>query len=457
MYADVVRNRFVFLALLSGFQVLDAAPSRAQPPPEDAATAVQRLVRALGADDFAAREQASIELALLGEPARAHLEAALDGLGPEARLRAEAVLEAITGPRRKLSSRREATLVDMVLDSVPLRDAAGRLARIGGCSVRFVGAGGGANVKVVAGNPPRAPDPAPPPADSRWSRPVTMTFAKVPFLQAVDMLCDEVGLLCNRDYMSGDLVLSEGRTEHGLVQYAGPWRIALTAAMITHQTRFTGAPITSASLQFRADIEPAVEIVGLLHPPRVPPARDDQDREVNFIQPTQQSHYLMPVDKRRQFFVAVSFEPPAKDARFIKSLILPLEAVMPDEIVTAEVPLAPEPPADEREEPPAAPALRVVSFQENGGTTTATVTFTAPVASGEPPLQNPPKWEDIQVVDARGVPVRDLAVRPQQDGSGRELRVLTFPTADAPVVRLRILSRWRVERVEATFENVPLP
>jgi hypothetical protein len=43
------------------------------------------------------------------------------------------------------------------------------------------------------------------------------------------------------------------------------------------------------------------------------------------------------------------------------------------------------------------------------------------------------------------------------EDKGREVRVLTYPATDAASLRVRFLARWRIERLESRFENVPLP
>lgn len=405
---------------------------------------VQSLLPILASPSFEARESASATLVSLGMNAAPFIQSGLPGLEGEARLRAEAILARLSTPRQKGNFPKTATLVTMDVKDRPLSDVARRLATFSRSRIRMAG-------PMSQGAPRTSQDFQHP----KWNQLVTFQAAEAPFFEVLDRLGAQLGLIATRDYMTGDILWSDGRAEDGLIQYVGPLRVALTSVTITKQSRFSGTPWVSGNLQFRCDVEQDADVVGMLHPLEISPSVDQLDREITFRVPSPSERFLIPLDRRRQFHLGATMNPPANDARLIRELRVRIPVVVADEVVVVSTSLQKADPVETA--PERLPMDFQIESQETVGDHQSLVfSFIPPEISGETSLPQTPGLDELEVFAEGGEPL-PLSPIQAQFQNGRQRRTLTILSGSPQRLRFRTLARYRIESIETVFKEVPLP
>jgi hypothetical protein len=393
---------------------------------------LQALVRALTAEDFEAREAATQELIARGPGARDALLLARPSVPLEAQLRIDAILADLGTLRRRHKPGLPATLVTLELDGVPITSALERLGRAGGTTLRL-----------------RAADGREPTGQRGEERRIDLHVTGIPWLEALDRLCEQASLFAARDYQTGEILLHPGVVQPGRCAYSGPFRLALTHFSITRATQFQGPPTSMAHLQVSLDVESRAPVLGILVPLAIPVVRDDLGNSVAFVTGGRPAG-MQPIDRPRQLHFGVALEVPDPRARALLDLRIPVDAVVPEESLVAEAPILGAPAPGAR--------LRVDHVLESEAETQIILSFRPEPVSGEPPLPAPPAAEEFVVLAADGTALPLLQVRPGQPHEGREVRTLALPPGVAPaLVRGTWLLRYRVERVEFAFAEIPIP
>ncbi|HEV3137392.1 MAG TPA: hypothetical protein VGZ26_05800 [Pirellulales bacterium] len=203
---DWISLRFCRSAGVPGLAVLlflSAHALRADPPDRQEIR-VARLIRQLGADDFAQRQQADDQLAKLGQSSRAPLEEAISDEDLEVRLRAKRLLD-----RLKLEDLWAASTVQVQVHGEPASKIL-------------------ASIATQSGNHIHVGDPY----GSFSEVPLDLNFAAMNYWQAVDEICGKTGnrIRPHYDMHTPGVVVSTGAQGSFPRAYGGPVRAQITGA-----------------------------------------------------------------------------------------------------------------------------------------------------------------------------------------------------------------------------------
>lgn len=398
------------------------------------------LLHALTSTDFDAREQATTRLVGLGEPARAFLEKAREGLDLEGKLRIDAILARLSTADPTVERVAfEPTIVDIDIEEEPIALAARQLGDAGGVAVSFGRTGPG--VKKPPGG----------------EVPVSFKAKGISFFEALDRFCAITGCIYNTDYATGGFVLTPGYAgKIGPVRYDGPMRVLATSLSISRQTRFTDPPTINANLQIRINIEPRARVLGVIGPLEGVTAKDDLGNALTFRTYNGQ-RTMQAMGRQLQSFQSLSFEAPSPAARKLLQVRIPLDLVVPSSMLESEVRSLDVAPPEARGT--GALGLKVDAVADTQpGFRSVTISFRPTIAEGKTELRVPPQHEEIKAYDLKGqvIPLPVNTIGRRRVGN-REVRTLRLPDTPIGRIQVRALRTYEVIQRVVTFPELKLP
>ncbi len=235
-----------------------AAAAAAAPPPAFDPDAVTAAVARLSHPDYRTREAAGASIVRAGDRALPLVRTALAGCtDPESARRLEVLAERLDGERLRTPRR-----VTLRAKAAPLKDVLADITAQTGYVVKIADADGGS-----------APRP---------STPVTADIVDLPFLQALDVLCDQNDLahVCQDD--AGVITVSAEPTLDPHKAYTGPFRVTATQIYTSGNVQLAGRPRHAplvrtpeqVTLTLAVEAEPKAALLGL-GPVKVLAATDD--------------------------------------------------------------------------------------------------------------------------------------------------------------------------------------
>ena len=178
---------------------------------------VRGLVEQLGAPDYRTREKAGRQLLALGDRVLPQLTAAARATeDAEVARRLQVLVEQIDAAR--LTTARRVTLK---LQNKSAKAVVEELARQSGYALQY---GGGDD-------------------DRRYS----FDLADVPFWEALDRVCNEIGLQANPNGNDGGLHVYQGNTYSPFTSYSGPFRFLATNVSMNRNVQLSGLPRSGAA------------------------------------------------------------------------------------------------------------------------------------------------------------------------------------------------------------------
>ncbi|MGD9721077.1 MAG: hypothetical protein AB7O59_03365 [Pirellulales bacterium] len=395
---------------------------------------VARLIRDLGAGDYATREKANRELAGLGAATRADLERALGDSDLEVRLRAKRLLDAL-----KTDDLWRPSLVEYPAQGVPASKVLAALA-------------------AASGNHIHIGDPYGSFADKALNGPIGPSC----YWQAVDAICEQSGnrLRPHYDMHTPGIVVSAGAPPRYPHAYSGPVRAQITQARRVfieelnyeeHQAELTHS--FQINLQFTW--EDRFAIVGYATQPTLVEAVTDNHVVCSSAQ-TSGGGWNATTRGLRQVTASLKLNPVPISATKFKVFTIRWGLIAVGEPTVLEV----DDFNPERTHAQDDVAMQVVSVDKQpGGKYAVVLNVTRDLAMPDPQEAVFQEY-DVDVLDAQGRKLRVQNQAASLSDRGVQLKLtLLGDSPDSEAKRLRLhYPRLRARReLELTFTDVPLP
>jgi hypothetical protein len=392
--------------------------------PADVAVLIERL----DSDDFATRQAATEQIALLGEAARPALLAAREAGSLERRLRIDQILKGLVARATSRPDRKVATLVTLHAAEKPLSEVSAMLTRASGYPIR-----------ISAGT-----DPV-----------VTVALREVPFFQALDSLCAQTSRRADWDFKERLIVLNPSTEGPPPTVYAGPLRVALVMLTVNRQLWFGGKPQSSATLQIRIDAEEKTRALGVIVPLKPTELLDDRKRDLRDTKNQRFQGYLQRVDARRQLHAYMHVKAPETDAKTISRLEITVPMLVATESFEARFPS----PEEGFEVVEGQFGAKIETWKPGPSQHDAMIAITRPAL---PPVagSNAPVADDVVTfLAADGRPVQPLSTATNAIAGAAGVAMTFVLPAEPKVASIEVSSVKRVEILEVpvVFKDVPLP
>lgn len=404
-------------------------PAGSQPPAR-----VARLIKELGADDFAARRRAHQQLSKLPAADRPQLERALDDPDPEIRLRARQLLEAWRLDELWAPSR------------VTLRangEAASKILR---------------QLADQSGNHVHVGDPY----GTFAEKEIDVDFQEACYWEAVDEICRRTGnrLRPHYDMHTPGVVVSSGSSGDYPRAYSGPVRAQLTSAKrqfieeLTYEERKSElAHSFHVNLQF--SWEDRFRIVGYATQPQLVEGVTDNHVVISAAQPSG-GGWNATSRGLRQVTATLKLNPIPVSAKSLEVFTIRWGLVAVGEPATLEI----AEPAAGAESAQDDVAVRIEAFEQpSAGKCVATLCVLRDLAMPNP-YEIVFREYEAELVDQQGRAYRVQKQTPSLTDRGVQLRVAFHgesPSSEPKVLKLRY-PRLRARRdIHLTFRDVPLP
>lgn len=418
--------------------VLTALPLAAQPPEADDPRSdqplrVARLVRQLGASDYAQRISARDELAQLGSPSRPELLIAAKSTHLETALAARELLH-----RLDLQALWQGSPGQFVAQQQPAAEVLAKLAEASGN-------------RVLIGDQ----------FGSFQNLPVTLDAAERSFWAALDEVCRQTGNHVRPHYDANNpgLVVLSGDAGKYPLAYAGPVRAAVTSARRQFIEEFDYRGLASEqthSFQLNMQMmwEDRFRLVAYRSQPELMEATTDTGVALSSTQSTGNG-WNVAGSGTRQLALNLRLSPPPVAAASLDVLRLRWGLIAVGDLTTVDVDLGQPAASIVRD----GMELRVDQVQTMGARCELTLTIIRDLVAPEP-VEVLFQENGFELFDAQGRPYRQQGQTNNLTDEGVRLRVSFAGAApDSSPQRLRVTyPRLRSQHdLEITWRGVPLP
>ncbi len=423
----------VFRAAILAAIVFPGPRAAIAQPPGDAAR-VARLVKTLGADEFAARRAADLELLQLGPESRRQLEQAAASADPEIRLRALHLLE------------RAAVVRLWEPTQISVKSAGDQLSGVLNACAQQTGN------HVFVGDP-----------YSEFSNlPVTVDWHQQPYWQAIDELARATGnhLRVHYDSRVPGVVVAAGAAGKHPTAYSGPLRAQITSARRVFIEEFDYERLNSeVTYTFQLNLqliwEDRFRLVAYGAQPEIIAAKTDSGVAVSGPPPSSGS-WNVATTSTRQITASVRLNPPPVAATKLCELRLKWSLVALGEMAIADL----ENPVAEAELHHDGLSLKVLAWdRQPTGRVEMTLLVLRDLMVPEP-AEILFQENVIELLDSQGRPLRSQSQTHTLTDQGVEFRLAFLgESAGAVPARLRVTyPKLRSRRdLEIVFRDVPLP
>ena len=399
-----------------------------QMPPQ---SKIEALAHQLTSPDYELRESATKKLRLLGEAAHASLNRIKSTLPLEGRLRVEDILAA--PPEEAPILAIEPTLVSCDFKDAPAERILQELAQCVGFQI---------SPNVATG----------------MTLPTHMTFKveEMPFLEAMDQLCNEYQWGFNLMPQTNQISLYQRTLDkRPPVAFVGPLRVEATAFSQTRHTSFVTEPTERCNLQLRIDTDPKTPVIGVLYPITKATGKTDEGQDLVFIGNPNNRTYMQTVHGRSRAHVSLTLDPVSPTCKELLGVAVPIRCVVPKEILESRVLTT----AAQGDQAPRTGALqvRIQKLLQHDDRQEIEISFAPPAPTG-PDLNNlSPSWERVvfRTSSFQEIPAR--RIRMQKSNDGYVTCAYTLPLKErVGVVEVQALKTYRIIRYMAELPTMSL-
>jgi hypothetical protein len=403
-------------------------PTSAPPEPR-----VARLIRDLGAQDYAVRQQANAQLASLGSVTRAQLERALLDKDLEVRLRARRLLDQL-----ELEELWQPAIVEYQAEGEPASKILAALADQSGNHIHIGDPYGNFSEKKLDAD-----------------------FAGISYWQAVDDICNRAGnrIRPHYDMHTPGIVVSAGTPPKYPRAYRGPVRGQITDARRTfieelNYEQHEGELTNTFQIDLKFSWEDRFRIVGYATQPTLVEAVTDNHVVCSAAQPTG-GGWNATTRGLRQVTAKLKLNPVPISAKAFDVFTIRWGLIAVGQPAVLEMKDLDTKQTYAQDDL----AARIVSIDKSSSNYTMTLVVTRDLAMPEPREVVFQEYQ-LEIFDADGRKFRVHSQSPSLSDRGVQLKLkLAGESPDSKPVSLKLhYPRLRARRdLELTFRNVPLP
>jgi hypothetical protein len=406
--------------------------ARGQSPSES--PRVARLVKQLGAGDFAARRDADRELLKLGPDSNKQLQEALQATDPEVRLRAQNLLERIAVVRLW-----EPTAVALDVNEQAV-------------STLFAGCAAQTGNHIFMGDP----------YGDFKNLPVTVCWGEKPYWQAIDELAHSTGnhVRIHYDNRTPGVVIAGGANGAFPTAYSGPFRAQLTNARHAFMEeldyeRQSSEVTHSFQLNLQMLWEDRFRLAAYISQPEIVEARTDTGISLGATMPVSENWNVASADTR-QISTSLRLNPPPASARTLSVLRLRWGILALGEMAFVELEQLSAKTQVHRD----GLTLEIVTFdRQPTGRVDLTLVASRDIAVPDP-VEILFQENEVELIDSLGRPLKIQSQSHTLCDHGVEIRLVFVPDLpDSTPAKLRFsYPKLRSKRdLEIIFRDVPLP
>lgn len=299
----------------------------------------------------------------------------------------------------------------------------------------------------------------PEPLNADVQGPLTFNADNLPLFEVLDRLSTLTGLRWQQDYAAGTVRWYQGSYGQPLVKYRGPFRISLTNYTHNSTMTFGGEPSEQCYVYGQVDVEPGVELLGIWTPPTMSAIDDSEGRSLGKSINAQAPMFNASMG-RSIFPFTIAFPPPPAETHNLKKLAGKFVIAVPKTLRTVQFDVAQ--PTTTPGSPMAGDGLttRLVSCMKTTDRMSVTIEL-----ERQPLVIDDKSRQQVQDIVFYWV-TRDGEVRhPSPPGrqmqEGREMLILVPPphlrVGDIDGLRMRVVMQHEKREVPFEFLDVPLP